>query len=231
MKKFPIILVVAVVLALIAFFVVNNIEHEDGIKFGNTTIVKPATVANVEADADDLADEVEDVIQGIIDEVEEEIEEAGDVVEGAADAVVEGAEDAIDAVEDTVEEGVDAVEEAMEDDMDSEDDTTEVVVENNWYVEYNEEEVAQALASDKKVVLFFHAGRCPSCIALDNDVNENLSNLDENTVLVKVDYDTAEELKAQYNVTAQHTLVVLDSEANAVTIDRGAATVEDVNAL
>jgi Zn-dependent peptidase ImmA (M78 family) len=55
--------------------------------------------------------------------------------------------------------------------------------------------------------------------------------MDENTVIVKVDYDTAEELKAQYNVVAQHTLVKLDKEGNAVVTDRGAATLEDVEAL
>ena len=194
---------IILVLAVIAFVAVYTMKQDDGLVIGNTTIIRPATVANVEADADDLAEEVEDVIQGIIDEVEEEIKEAADTVE------------------DTVEEVVDVV--------DGEEET--VIVENNGYVEYDADAVDLALAADKKVVLFFHAGRCPSCIALDVDVNESLTDIDENTVIVKVDYDTAEELKAQYNVTAQHTLIVLDKEGNAVTTDRGAATLEDVEAL
>jgi hypothetical protein len=83
---------IILVLAVIAFVAVYTMQQDEGLVIGNTTIIRPATVDNVEADADDLAEEVEDVIQGIIDEVEEEIKEAADAVE----EVVDGAEDAVD---------------------------------------------------------------------------------------------------------------------------------------
>lgn len=245
MKKAPIILVVAVILWLIAFFVVNNIDQEQGLIIGNTTIVRPATVADVNtavdeatADADDLAEEVEDVIQWIIDDVEQEIADGAEAVEDAEEAldeatdtdedtVAEGEEDAM-ADEDSSDTNVD--EESMDDSEDTNEDEVVVVIENEWYVEYDADVVQAATAAGKDVVLFFHAWRCPSCISLDDNVNENIGAIDENTVLVKVDYDNSEELKAQYGVTAQHTLVYLDENGDEKMKERGSMTLAEVQA-
>ncbi|MBP6257096.1 thioredoxin family protein [Patescibacteria group bacterium] len=81
------------------------------------------------------------------------------------------------------------------------------------YTEWNENAVKSALAEGKKVVLFFHAGRCPSCVKVNKDLIA--STLANNSVIFKVDYDTMTDLKVQYGVTSQHTFVFLDKDMNA----------------
>jgi thiol:disulfide interchange protein len=68
-----------------------------------------------------------------------------------------------------------------------------------------------ALANNGTVVLFFHADWCPSCRGLENDINAQLSQIPENTHILKLDYDTETELKKRYGVIRQHTLVVVDA--------------------
>jgi thiol-disulfide isomerase/thioredoxin len=69
-----------------------------------------------------------------------------------------------------------------------------------------------ALANGGTVVLFFHANWCPSCRGLENDLNAKLSQIPSNTHILKLDYDTETELKKQYGVIRQHTLVVVDAD-------------------
>ena len=69
-----------------------------------------------------------------------------------------------------------------------------------------------ALANDGTVILFFHADWCPSCRSLEDDINEKLGRIPENTHILKLDYDTETELKKQYSVIRQHTLVVVDAD-------------------
>jgi len=68
-----------------------------------------------------------------------------------------------------------------------------------------------ALANNGTVVLFFHADWCPSCRGLENDINDNLGEIPANTHILKLDYDTETELKQQYGVIRQHTLVIVDA--------------------
>ena len=88
----------------------------------------------------------------------------------------------------------------------------EVQEDTQWetYVEYSAADVDQALADGKKVALFFHASRCPSCRALEKEINENISQLPQDSVTFKVNYDKETNLKKQYGVTTQHTIVVID---------------------
>lgn len=73
-----------------------------------------------------------------------------------------------------------------------------------------------ALAADGDVVLFFHASWCPSCRALEGDIQANLSAIPADTHLLKVDYDSATDLRQKYGVTRQHTLVVVDAAGNKI---------------
>lgn len=75
------------------------------------------------------------------------------------------------------------------------------------------------MADGKKVALFFHASRCPSCRSLDKDINASLDELPENTVVFKIDYDTSSELKKKYAVTSQHTIVTIDADMNMIQKD------------
>lgn len=73
-----------------------------------------------------------------------------------------------------------------------------------------------ALAADGPVVLFFHAGWCPTCKAADTDINSNLSSIPANTTILKVDYDTNPDLKKKYGVTYQHTFVQVDANGTMI---------------
>ncbi|MEO6729104.1 MAG: thioredoxin family protein [Candidatus Dojkabacteria bacterium] len=70
------------------------------------------------------------------------------------------------------------------------------------------------LTSDKKNVIFFAAGWCPSCKQLDDNIKANLGNIPSNVNILKADYDLERELKVKYGVTLQHTLVEVDANGN-----------------
>lgn len=68
-----------------------------------------------------------------------------------------------------------------------------------------------AMATTGKVVLFFHAPWCPICVAIEKDVTANIGKIPNGVHILKVDYDTATELKKKYGVTYQHTFVQVDA--------------------
>lgn len=97
------------------------------------------------------------------------------------------------------------------------------------YDTYSPESVDTALASGKKVALFFHATWCPSCVALNKTIiSEGVPN---DVVIFKVDYDTNTELRKKYGVTGQHTIVTIDANKNMLKRERGAQNVADIIAL
>ena len=142
---------------------------------------------------------------------------------------------AIDTVSDTVGEVKDNVQEVVKDEVEKEEAKKEVakVVDtmaevSDWYQDFDAKTFAKSLEEWKQVVLFFHADRCPSCIALDKKINEGLDTLPEWLVVFKLDYDQEKELKKLYKVRQQHTLVYLDTDGNAVENTTGIATVEQL---
>lgn len=73
-----------------------------------------------------------------------------------------------------------------------------------------------AFAKEGKVVLFFRASWCPSCRALDADIKANPGQIPENLLILDVDYDKSADLKKQYGVTYQHTLVQVDENGKMI---------------
>ncbi len=67
-----------------------------------------------------------------------------------------------------------------------------------------------AKASAKRRVLFFHATWCPTCKAANLDLEKNIGMLPDDVVIFKTDYDSRTELKKKYNITYQHTFVLVD---------------------
>ncbi len=104
--------------------------------------------------------------------------------------------------------------EAMENDAMMEDTNTNSVSQNTAgeYTDYTE--AAFAAASGTKRVYFFHAKWCPTCQAANTAFNENLSEIPDNVVLFKTDYDTETTLKQRYGITYQHTFVQVDENGN-----------------
>lgn len=77
------------------------------------------------------------------------------------------------------------------------------------YVDYTEQNLARATG---KRWLFFHAGWCPQCRAIEEDING--SGVPEGVTILKVNYDTATTLKQKYGVTLQTTFVAVDEQGN-----------------
>lgn len=72
-------------------------------------------------------------------------------------------------------------------------------------------------AADKKRVLFFHAPWCPTCRPADTAFQKDEALIPEDVVLFKTDYDTSADLKKKYQITYQHTFVLVDTNGNAIT--------------
>lgn len=65
-------------------------------------------------------------------------------------------------------------------------------------------------------VIFFHADWCPTCRAMTKRITANIDSYPLGTKIVEVDYDTENELKKQYGVKVQSTVVVLNANGEAV---------------
>jgi len=90
------------------------------------------------------------------------------------------------------------------------------------YETYDESKLSKA--NDGSVVLFFHAGWCPSCKTLDANINANVTEIPDGVTILKTDYDSNAELKKKYGVTYQHTMVQVDAEGNMIKKWSGGAT-------
>lgn len=77
------------------------------------------------------------------------------------------------------------------------------------YQPYSEQALAEA-GPDDTVVLFFSAVWCSTCKVLRDDIAANQQSIPENVRVLLVDFDDSTELKQQYGVTYQHTLVQVD---------------------
>jgi pentapeptide MXKDX repeat protein len=71
-----------------------------------------------------------------------------------------------------------------------------------------------AFANGGKVLLFFHANWCPICRQLDAEASANPNLVPDGIHVLKVDYDTATDLKKKYGITVQHTFVQVDAAGN-----------------
>jgi thiol-disulfide isomerase/thioredoxin len=92
---------------------------------------------------------------------------------------------------------------------------TDTMMKGGTYEAYSPEKIATA-SSTHKVVLFFHASWCPTCIALDKDIKSHLNNIPSSLTIFDVDYDTSLSLKQKYGVTYQHTFVEVDAQGNMI---------------
>jgi thiol-disulfide isomerase/thioredoxin len=79
------------------------------------------------------------------------------------------------------------------------------------YIDYSSDVIA---ATPGTKLLFFHASWCPQCRALDKDILA--TTLPENVTIIKVDYDTHQDLRQKYGITIQTTLVRVDDQGNLI---------------
>jgi len=83
------------------------------------------------------------------------------------------------------------------------------------------------LGQTENTVLFFHASWCPSCRAADAALlNEDFAQSD--ITLLKVDFDTARDLRKKYGVTGQHTFVQVDKDGELITKWSGGTNLDGI---
>jgi thiol-disulfide isomerase/thioredoxin len=98
------------------------------------------------------------------------------------------------------------------------------------YTAFSREAFNEAKGS-KPVALFFHAAWCPQCVKLDGELSSELGDLPNDAVIYRVDFDSAEDLRAEYSVTSQTTVVFLDQNGNVIDRKQDPSVVEISNAL
>lgn len=83
------------------------------------------------------------------------------------------------------------------------------------YEEYSDAK-RTAYLGKKAHVLFFHADWCPICRVMDRNITEDLANFPAGTKILKTDYDTETDLKREYKVNIQSTIIVIDAHGDVV---------------
>ncbi len=100
------------------------------------------------------------------------------------------------------------------------------VMKKGSYEVYSAEKLARA--DTKDVVLFFRAGWCPTCRALDADIRANAGSIPAGVTILEVNYDTSTALKQKYGVTTQHTLVQVASDGSRIAKWEGTPTLTGI---
>jgi thiol-disulfide isomerase/thioredoxin len=100
--------------------------------------------------------------------------------------------------------------ETSADTMDDADDADAAPAEGA-YLDY-EDGAIEATAGRK--ALFFHATWCPKCRALDDDLKTQ--GAPDGLTVFKVDYDSRTDLRQQYGVTLQTTIVFVDDAGEKI---------------
>jgi thiol-disulfide isomerase/thioredoxin len=75
------------------------------------------------------------------------------------------------------------------------------------YVEYSDDAIAQA---EGRVLLFFHAPWCPQCRSVESDILAQ--GVPDGVTIIKVDYDSRQDLRQRYGVTLQTTFVEVEAD-------------------
>lgn len=79
------------------------------------------------------------------------------------------------------------------------------------YVDYTDTAIAEA---EGRVVLFFHAPWCGQCVQLEEGIVAD--GVPDGVTIIKVDWDTHQDLEAQYGVPMRTTFVELDDAGEVV---------------
>lgn len=94
------------------------------------------------------------------------------------------------------------------------------------YVEWEKYDADRAAYSATDVVLFFHADWCPKCQELQDSLDGD--GVPAGLTVVKVDFDTESDLRKEYGVTVQHTMVHIDESGEKLDLWTGSYTGADI---
>lgn len=88
--------------------------------------------------------------------------------------------------------------------------------ETSRYITLAEFDANPSAYDDKNKVLFFHADWCPQCRSVENEILSDTSQVPEDTVIIKTDYDSETALRQEYGVTNQTTFVQIDNDRSEI---------------
>lgn len=95
------------------------------------------------------------------------------------------------------------------------------------YADYDEASISEKGYND--TVLFFYASWCPECRAFDQVIQE--SNLPDGVQILKVNYDTATNLRQKYGVTLQSSFVSVKPNGDKIIYWQGYGKDKSVDAI
>ncbi|GGU29001.1 thioredoxin family protein [Nocardioides albus] len=95
------------------------------------------------------------------------------------------------------------------------------------YSDYSEAAVAEECYTD--TILFFHASWCPECRGFEEAIKSG--DVPDGAQILKVDYDTATDLRKKHEVTIQSTFVRVDSSGEPVKLWSGYGEDKSVDAI
>lgn len=95
------------------------------------------------------------------------------------------------------------------------------------YTDYSAAAVADECYTD--TILFFHAPWCPECRGFEEAINSG--EVPEGAQILKVDYDSATDLRKQHEVTIQSTFVRVDPAGETVKLWSGYGKDKSVDAI
>ncbi len=106
--------------------------------------------------------------------------------------------------------------------------TTSAAEARSGYVTYADYTADKAAFSAGPVVLFFHADWCPTCRTTDGNLTADPASLPAGLTVVKLDFDSENDLRQQYGVTVQHTFVQIAPDGAKLAAWTGTLTGGDI---
>ena len=86
------------------------------------------------------------------------------------------------------------------------------------YVDYTTKGLTKASEKNGRAILWFAAlAWCPSCQAADRDFKAHFDKVPKDVTILKINYDTAKELKQKYSIVMQDTFIQVDSQGKEIT--------------
>ena len=83
----------------------------------------------------------------------------------------------------------------------------------------------------RPIVLFFWASWCPLCRRSNQLIEDVFVQLNGNVLIFKINYDTEQALRQNYEITYQDTFIALDETGQEVTRRNGVKTLEEIQGL
>jgi len=84
------------------------------------------------------------------------------------------------------------------------------------YLDYSDTSLANAQVKGTSVLFFAATTWCQTCSVLEEEIIERESEIPGDVTILKVDYDNDRAMNQKWNVTSQHTLIILDQGGKEV---------------